>query len=207
MLLKKMIGQQFRQPQGWLGRWVARTMIKRNWKHYIRVIELLEIQDADKILEIGFGPGLAILLITQQNLKCRIQGLDFSELMWKKARRNNRAAIQANRVDLQLGEFGCHDFGTKRFTKIFAINVIYFWNDLDRMFAKLFSLLEPKGRLVIYMSSPERLNLMPFAVEGVFNKHRLEDVQNKLKAAGFSNLECQTVIKDENETYYLRVEK
>ena len=207
MVWKKMVAKQFRKPSGPLGHFAARFMEKNNLAYYGRVVELLEIQDTDRVLEVGCGAGLAIKLLLTQNAGCRVWGLDFSRLMLKKAQKNNREALAQGRVQLFAGDFSTHDFGAQKFNKIFLINVIYFWENLGPNLSKLHELLEPHGRVAIYMSSPERLNTIPFAVNGVFNKRPAETVMAELKNAGFSRVAQNVAEKDGKKTHYIRADK
>jgi SAM-dependent methyltransferase len=83
------------------------------------------------VLEIGFGPGLAIAEAARRASAGKVCGIDRSELMLKQAVRRNRKAVDARRADLRLGaaehlpEFGVH------FDKVFAVNVFMFWGDPD----------------------------------------------------------------------------
>ncbi len=207
MFWRTLLSRQFRRPQGLLGHWAARFMEKNNGDYYRRVIELLEVTDTDSVLEVGFGTGLAIQSLLSQNTGCRITGIDFSKLMLEKAVRNNREALAQRRLRLILGDLSQHDFGTETFTKLFGINVVYFWTDLPGTLAALARLTAPGGRLVLYMSSPERLNTLPFAVDTVFNKYSLEQVQTELAHAGFSRVTHTTVMVKELPTHYLCAEK
>ena len=104
-MIKKLFAQQFRKPKGLLGHYSARFMEKNNFDYYSQVVDLLEIKDRDNILEIGCGAGQAINIIARQNSACRIDAIDFSSLMLKKARKNNKYDIQQNRVKLLYGDF------------------------------------------------------------------------------------------------------
>jgi ubiquinone/menaquinone biosynthesis C-methylase UbiE len=182
-------------------------MEKNNGSQYDKAIQMLGIRDEDRILEIGFGSGLAIRRITEKNTCCRIEGLDFSSLMLNKARKNNRQAVAQKRVELHFGDLKDFEFGSKTFTKIFGINVIYFWEDLGGMCTRLHGLLAPAGRLILCMSSPERLGQIPFAVKGVFNKYPWETVLAALQKAGFNQVSKETALKKGLETYYICAEK
>jgi SAM-dependent methyltransferase len=203
----KVIAQQFRKPQGLLGHLAARFMIKTNTEYYIKVIRILAATDNDRVLEIGCGAGTTVRMITEQNRHCHIDALDFSGLMLRKAKRNNRRSIREGRVDLMSGDITHHDFGKRTYTKIFAINVIYFWNDLPRVFKKIMTLLEPGGRVILYMSGPERLRNMPFAPDDIFNKYSIGYVRANLIEAGFSDVHHETVLKTGWETYYIEAKK
>lgn len=99
------IAMQFRKPSGFFGRIVSGLMIKGNKPAIEKLIKGLNIQSGDKILEIGYGPGIGINLIAKRFNSCEIVGVDFSELMFKKATKRNKRFINGNRVRLLYGDF------------------------------------------------------------------------------------------------------
>jgi cyclopropane fatty-acyl-phospholipid synthase-like methyltransferase len=206
-MFKNILARQFRRPSGLLGLFAANFMKKNNQDYFARVCDLLNLQDSDKILEIGCGAGYAIRLIAEKNSTCTVDALDFSTMMLKKAKRINRDAINAGRVRLFKGDFGEYDFSGNAYSKIVAINVIYFWNDLLLKFSKIYCLLKPGGRFILFMSSPERLAQVPFAVDEVFTKYTLQQVETDLHRAGFPNVTHEKVLKKGFETYYICAEK
>lgn len=206
-LFAKLIGRQLRKPSGLLGRMVADSMENSNRPYYGRVVELLELGGGEHILEVGCGSGLVIRQIMERHPSCRVDGLDFSRLMLARARRNNPRAIQEGRVRLIEDDLGAHEFAGRVYDRAFGINVVYFWEDLAGMLAKLHGLLAAGGRLVLLMSSPERLEQVPFAVDGVFNKYSLERAVEELKRAGFGQITHEAVDKRGQETYYICAEK
>ena len=56
---------QFGHPRGLLGRLVGTVMAYENRERNQWAASLLDAQPSDRILEIGFGPGLAIRYLTQ----------------------------------------------------------------------------------------------------------------------------------------------
>src|SRR6266545_2442564 len=94
---------QFGHPRGILGRIVGRIMAYENRERNEWAVSLLEARPNDRILEIGFGPGLAIHHLTLTSPARFIAGIDDSPIMLQQARRRNAAAIQSGRVELQCG--------------------------------------------------------------------------------------------------------
>jgi ubiquinone/menaquinone biosynthesis C-methylase UbiE len=94
----------FRRPSGLAGRLVGFVMASRssNRERNHRAIDLLQIRDGDRVLEIGFGPGLAIEMAARLAGSGNVVGVDHSEIMLRQASRRNRAAIAAGRVELHL---------------------------------------------------------------------------------------------------------
>jgi trans-aconitate methyltransferase len=183
----KFIANQFRKPEGFFGRIIARLMESGNRRTNNWIISLMNIRDKDTLFEVGFGPGYAISRIAHKYRHVRISGIDYSGLMYEKASLRNYVFIQTGRVNLSCGDL--MDFkGKETFSKIYGINVVYFWNDLDKYLAKLLKLLKKKGELFLYMSDPSQLDKIPFARNEVFNKYTRDQLLVELKKAGFRNI-------------------
>lgn len=100
----KRFSQQFRKPQGFLGTIAGKLMATTGSKKNEWTVSLLSIQKGDRVLEIGFGPGVAIELVSKVITEGHIVGLDYSDVMLKQAQKRNRKAIQEGRVELILGD-------------------------------------------------------------------------------------------------------
>jgi cyclopropane fatty-acyl-phospholipid synthase-like methyltransferase len=90
--MQRFIGNQFRKPSGFCGRIISRIMIKGNRSAYEKVIPALDIQNDEKVLEIGYGHGLGIHIIAS-GYDCMVSGIDFSELMFREASKRNKKHI------------------------------------------------------------------------------------------------------------------
>jgi hypothetical protein len=75
------------------------------------------------------------------------------------------------------------------------------------VFSKIHALLKPNGRVILYMSGPERLNQRAFAATDVFNRYSLADVKTALSNAGFSTVTHETINKMGFATYYIHAKK
>src|SRR6266516_1204143 len=96
---------QFGHPHGFGGRAAGWVMATRgsNRERNIWAVGLLDVQAHDRVLEIGFGPGVAIQEFARRATSERVVGVDHSEVMVQQARKRNAAAVRAGRVDLRLG--------------------------------------------------------------------------------------------------------
>ena len=183
------IGSQFKKPSGFLGILVSDLMIIGNRSAYKTLINDLTPSANIKILEIGYGPGIGIDLISKKFEGCDIYGIDYSELMYRRAAKRNRLLINNNRVHLFLGDFIDTEINTGGFNVIYCINVVYFWNDLQRPFERVRSLLKDDGMFCFYMASKEELNKIKYADRDFFNKYSIEQITQALKSAGFGKVE------------------
>jgi len=195
------IGNQFRKPRGFLGRIISKLMIKGNSREYDKLIPILEIQPHDRLLEIGYGHGLGIDRILSK-YDCHISGIDFSELMYRQANKRNRRHIDDNKATLHFGDFLNFELPVSTFDKIYFLNVIYFWNDLEIPFSRIRSALKSGGICCFSMAHRDDLNRMPFTKDGIFNKYTIEEVTGKLKLSGFNEIEYEL-----DGGYYIKCRK
>ena len=133
-MLKEIIASQFKKPAGLFGIFTSNMMIKGNRNKYDTLIKDLNIKVNDKILEIGYGPGIGINAIAGKCNSCIIHGVDFSKLMYKRATKLNRKYIDEKRAKLLLGDFLTAKIDTGDYDIIFCLNVVYFWDDLQQPF-------------------------------------------------------------------------
>ena len=161
----------------------------------------MDIHTEDKLLEIGYGPGLGIHMITQICESCTIHGVDFSKLMYKKASDYNKTNIDKGKVHLQYGDYLNITIDQTQYDKIFCLNVIYFWDELHKPFEKTRSLLRKNGVFYIFMVKAETL-IKKKAPDSVFNKYSIEQVVGALKSADFTEIEHYF-----NKGYYIKAKK
>jgi ubiquinone/menaquinone biosynthesis C-methylase UbiE len=180
------LSKQLRKPSGFLGNLVAKMMEFRNRGFYKVIIGRLSPQPGEQILEIGYGPGLGVYQIASSFPDCMISGIDFSELMFQKASIRNKKFIDKGIVHLQYGDALTLEQMNK-FDKIFCVNVIYFWNDLNLAFTKIYNMLGKKGEFLIYMDHMNSLEKAKFLAD--FCKYPVEEVEMKLKNTGFTEIE------------------
>jgi len=205
--MKERIAAQFKRPSGLLGRMVGFIMRKGNRTIYRLLINRLHIADTDRVLEIGFGTGDAIKIIGAQNCKCQISGINFSELMYKKASLTNKKLIKSGRLSLSFGDFLTHDFAGVVFTKVYCINVVYFWDDLNIGFGKVFNVLKDEGLFGFYMNSSEDMYRSKLTQTDTFNKHSIDYVIMCLENVGFREIQQYYESGNITKGYYIYARK
>ena len=95
-----------------------------------RTVALLDVQPHDRVLEIGFGPGVGIELATSSVVSSgHVEGVDVSEEMVEQARVRNVEAIQRGKVELRRGSAEALPFAPEMFDKAMAINAMQVWPD------------------------------------------------------------------------------
>lgn len=158
MSVRSTLVRQFGKPTGLLGAIVGLVMRVRpsNRERGRRTLDLLDIRPEDRVLEVGFGPGLAIERAAALASRGKVVGIDHSKLMLRQATRRNARAIDAGRVELLLGSAERLPELPMRFDKAFAINVYMFWGDPEAVLRGLRGALEPGGALALTLQPRNR---------------------------------------------------
>src|SRR5436305_14483010 len=90
--------RQFGRPDGPVGSLAGAVMAVENRGVNLLVVEALGLRDEDRVLELGCGPGVA--LRAAANRAGFVAGADPSPVMARQARRRNRRAVRAGRVQV-----------------------------------------------------------------------------------------------------------
>src|SRR5256885_16694982 len=93
--------RQFGRPHGVPGRLAGWVMAHRssNRQRSLWEVSLLDVQPTDRVLEVGFGPGVAIAELARRATRGRGYGVDHSHAHARPARQRNPAAIPAQRAE------------------------------------------------------------------------------------------------------------
>ncbi|HZZ84079.1 MAG TPA: methyltransferase domain-containing protein [Anaeromyxobacteraceae bacterium] len=149
--LRSAILGQFGKPSGPLGALAGLIMRVRpsNRLRSFRTLDLLDLQPGDRLLEIGFGPGLALTRGAELASAGKVIGIDHSELMLSQARRRNAKAVKAGRVELFLASAEILPAFAESFDKVMAVNVYGFWKDPVRVLTQLLDVMNPGGLIAL----------------------------------------------------------
>jgi hypothetical protein len=82
---RKILMRMFGRPEGVLGRLGGVIMARMNRDAATQIIEMLDIRPDDKVLEVGFGPGVAIQLVLDRVPAGSVAGIDYSQEMVRQA--------------------------------------------------------------------------------------------------------------------------
>lgn len=175
---------QFAEPSGLLGQLVGVIMALENRERNAWAVGLLKVQPADHLLEIGFGPGLALAHLARLAPDGVIAGVDTSAVMLQQASRRNAAAIRANRVRLHLGTADALPFPAAQFDRVLAVNSLHHWPDPAAGVREVRRVLRPAGVVAIVEQPPAA----PTAAQLAARQAALNDL---LTAAGFSQVRVE----------------
>jgi ubiquinone/menaquinone biosynthesis C-methylase UbiE len=120
-----------------------------NRQRNLWVVSLLDVQPTDRVLEIGFGPGVAIAELARYATRGHTYGIDHSEVMVGQASKRNAAAVRARRVELLHTSVDRLPRFDEPLDAILAVNSVGFWPNPTDQLGKLRDLLRPGGRIAL----------------------------------------------------------
>jgi len=178
--------QQFGNPTGALGALAGTIMAHRpsNRQRNAWTVRQLDLRPDDHVLEIGYGPGLAVRDAAALVPHGRVVGVERSPVMLRQARRRNRRAIAAGLVDLRVGDPA--DLADETFQKAYAINVFMFWPQPVDTLRRIAALLTPGGRIALTMQPRG-------TVTADSTDRAATAMSDALAAAGYTGIEVRTL--------------
>ncbi|QDH78461.1 class I SAM-dependent methyltransferase [Echinicola soli] len=188
----KAIASQLSHPKGEMGIDVAATMHESNISMTEKAIELLHLENGDKVLELGHGSAMHVSQLLEEQESLHYTGLEVSELMYLEAKKHNIQWIDAGIADFHLYDGEQAPFESGSFDKIFTVNTIYFWKDPLRTAEELERLLADEGSLVIAFAQKRFMEKLPFAQHG-FTLYDDADVMELMTEVGLVTLEQSDV--------------
>ncbi len=121
--------------------------------------KVLNLQPADKVLEIGCGAGLLVEEIAKLLDSGTITALDRSAAMIKMASKRNAALLSESKATFACLDFSNSTFKKSAFDKVIAFNVNFFWKNPTRELAIIKKILKPGGELYIFYQAPTWINI------------------------------------------------
>ena len=184
MNLNKFIAKQLGNPSGIGGRIVFAVMNRQNRPLYEDVIHLLSLADTDSVLDIGCGNG-NVLNMLANCYGCMLTGIDFSASAVKSALSRNRKFVKNERMNFICQDMKRLPFPDNSFDKVYSINTVYFWNNLDDVMAEIRRVLKPNGLFINALYTNETLDSFPHTVFG-YKRYTPNELTIAGQNAGFT---------------------
>jgi ubiquinone/menaquinone biosynthesis C-methylase UbiE len=165
----------FGRPSGVLGRLGGVILARTNRRYAAWVVDLLGVRQPDHVLEIGFGPGVAIQMLAAG--AAYVAGVDPSAEMLRQATRRNAAAISDGRVELRRCSADDMPFVDGNFDKALAINSMQLWPDKLAGLREVSRVLRHDGQIAMAFTA--------------YSGQQREGVTELIAEAGFSD--CRVV--------------
>lgn len=119
MPFARRIARQLRQLTGLLGRAFGAFLIRANRRINHRVVERLDVHPGHRVLDIGFGGGIGLGRVMEQNVGFAA-GIEISEPMLRQGRRRFRREIEAGTVELACADVAAIPFDDRSFDRVSA---------------------------------------------------------------------------------------
>lgn len=195
-MIHKIMSAQYRRPTGLLGSWIGRKMSQQHVPENEWTVNLLGVKATDHVLEIGFGPGIAIEKLLPLVPQGKISGLDYSAAMVSAAKRRNREGVKGGQIDLRQGDAQMNlPFADKCFDKVFSIHCVYFWKQPEAALYEIYRVLKSDGKLFLTIypnddgSDPGTPDFTPYSGK---------ELKSLVLSCGFSHAEV--IVDDEKKS-------
>jgi len=183
----KYMGENFGNPQGIGGVIFTKIMNIFCQMQYKTVLENINLELKDNVLDIGFGNGYLIKKLLRKNIIIKIFGIDISNDMKNKVSKKLKQFIEKQYLKLSLEDIQNTSFENETFNKIYTVNTIYFWKDLDKCFSEIKRIIKPNGIFINVIYTKEYLDKM-FHTKYGYNKYTFEEIKNITEKNGMEIL-------------------
>lgn len=177
----------FAAPEGVLGRLAGLVMTRKNVPLNRFAVDLLWPLQGESVLEIGFGPGVALGMLAEAvGERGRVFGVERSLLMLRQAAARHAQAIAQGRMRLALCSVAEVCWPDAVFHRALCVSNVQFWSPASRCLAELHRMVRPGGVVVfaIHLQWPDRARKTP----GFYPEEVLAFTQ-RLAQAGFDAIE------------------
>jgi len=187
--IRNFLTKQFGSPSGFFGKFIGNRMAKGNVYDARWTVSLLDIQPNDRILEIGFGPGVSTQLASEKASKGFVAGIDHSRTMVQAASQRNASAIQAGLMELKHGDVSALPYPDESFDTAFSLHSIYFWPNPVDCLKELRRVLKPGGLLGITIQPKDKWEQI--VDPNIMTLYFGSDVASLFSEAGYRNIRVE----------------
>ena len=156
--ISRFFWRQYGQPRGLFGKYIGKGMAENNLIDAAWTLDLLDIEPEDRILEIGFGPGISTKIAAEKATKGFVAGIDHSETMVRAAKKLNASYIKAGKMEISSGSVACISYPEDSFDKALSLHSIYFWPSPIEGLQELRRVLKVNGILAITIQPKDAWN-------------------------------------------------
>jgi ubiquinone/menaquinone biosynthesis C-methylase UbiE len=187
-----LLARHLRRPEGFLGRFVAGRLDRRNRGLVDAGIDALALQPASVVADIGFGGGIGLQLLLERPAVERAVGIDISPAMVEMARKRFATEVRQGRLRLESGSLTEMPLPDSTLDGATTFNTVYFVDDLGAALREVARVLRPDGRFVIGIGDPEAMARMSFTAHG-FKLRSVTELEAKIAEAGLDLVDHRRV--------------
>ena len=152
--------RSFAHPEGIPGRAVGALLRRFNSGLNRAAVARLDPRPGERVLEIGFGPGHALELLSRRAGASGVAGIDPSQLMVRAAERRNRTRPPEERVEVRRGRAEQLPWDPATFSAVLTVNNLLFWEPPEAGLSEVRRVLKPGGRVLVAFHSTAARRLL-----------------------------------------------
>lgn len=156
------LAKQLSCPQGDNGITVGESMYQSNQNMILSSIDAVQLEDKNRVLEIGHGNCSHLNDLLKKAHKLRYFGLEISEVMRQEAEQNNLDHVKQGHALFQFYNGSKIPYVFNFFDRIMTVNTIYFWKNPKEFIKDLYRVLRPGGICVISFVNGNFMKKLPF---------------------------------------------
>ncbi len=189
--------QQCRRPSGPEGKVVGEEMNIRHQQLWMWGLEHIELSPGSAILDIGFGGGMSLQVLSSLNPEGEVYGIDYSDEMVKLARDVNEESINSGKIQILQGSVSGIPFKDLTFDIACAFETCYFWPDLIENFREIHRTLKDEGMLLVVNEVYDHPHFKDrnsrYALNTGMKYYKPEEYRKYLYQAGYSSAEIHEI--------------
>jgi len=182
------IARQAAHPKGFVGRMIARIMARETATPNRRVLDLLDLNEKSRVLEVGFGHGHTLARAAERAQQGFVAGIDISAAMVGMAQTFNRDSIARGLIEVRQASSDQIPYADQFFDRIFAVHTLYFWNDPLVHLREIRRVCQEGGQFVLAFGPKEDVRAVAAFPESVYTFYSVDETHSLLSKAGFRNI-------------------
>jgi ubiquinone/menaquinone biosynthesis C-methylase UbiE len=149
------------------------------------VLELLQLEPADGVLEVGSGHGNTLARVAGLAPRGSHYGVDFSSVMHRHANRRHRGLVREGRIGFHLGSSERLPYADRAFDKAYAVHTVYFWTAPLEHLTEIRRVLKPGGRFVLAFRPAEDALFCATYPSEIYSIRPEGEIEELVRRAGF----------------------
>lgn len=149
MSLEKLLIQQCKEPQGWLGQLMLKIMNTTYHRTIIWALSTVEKQDNLTILDIGCGGGKVLKILSQSYKNSAVFGVDIAIEAINSSTRLNKQAVDDGKVVITQASVSELPYNNDYFDLVTAFHTHYFWPNLTSDLQEVLRVVKVNGKFIL----------------------------------------------------------
>lgn len=190
--IKKKYKQNVKKPQkNLLGILQLLSMNKRHTPLAEWGREYIKFDGIESILDIGFGGGENLNVMSKLAPDAKLYGVDYSTASVKIASRKNKKLVKNGRLTLTEGSVEQMPYADNKFELVTAYETIYFWN-IENGFKEVYRVLKEDGTFAIINEAKSEVGMEEHIKTIGFRVYTEEEIREALTRVGFKTIEAHS---------------